>query len=106
MDEIKLATHCLQLATKDLGLKEIVDFDGVSEPFDWLEKMLEIRIKEMLDSDFIGLMNAFYRIDIPEKKVQELLELSKPEEVAIRLAKAVIEREKQKVITREQYRSS
>jgi len=105
MDNTQQAINCYQLAYKDLGLEDTLDLTELDDPMIQLERVLEIRIKEMLDVDFEGLINAFYRIDISEKKIQEILELSKPEEVALQLAKAVIEREKQKVITRAQYRS-
>ncbi|MCP4459614.1 MAG: hypothetical protein GY816_16555 [Cytophagales bacterium] len=105
MDEISLATTCLQLASKDLDIEDSVELDGQVNPMNLLEKLLEVRIKEMLDKDFNGLIDAFYRMDISENKVQAILELSKPDEVAISLAKVVIEREKQKVITQERYRS-
>jgi len=105
MDNIQQAINCYQLACKDLGLEDIPDPTELDDPMIRLEKLLEIRIKEMLDSDFEGLINAFYRIDLSEKKVKEILRFGRPATLAMQLARAVIEREKQKVITREQYRS-
>jgi len=105
MDNIQQAINCYQLACKDLGLEDIPDPTELDDPMIRLEKLLEIRIKEMLDSDFEGLINAFYRIDLSEKKVKEILGFGRPATLAMQLARAVIEREKQKVITREQYRS-
>ena len=106
MDEVKLANDCLQLARLDLGLENDFMIEGSNQPFQWLEKILEERIKIMLDEDFRGLINAFYRIDIAENTIQKILELAPPDEVALELARAVIVREKKKVITRERYRQS
>lgn len=106
MDEFTLASHSLQLIQKDLGLEENINLERANEPFERLIEFLEKRIKFLLDTDFSGLLSALYRIDIPENKVKEILELSTPQNLARALTMAIIEREKQKVITRQQYRQS
>lgn len=105
IDEVTLATSSYQLIRKDLGLEEEMVFTTEENAFDRLEKFLEKAINYLLDHDFNRLLNALYRIDIPESQVNELLQRSSADQLALEIAKAVIEREKQKVITREQYRS-
>ena len=91
------------LIRKDLGLEEEWSFKDSENDFDRLEDYLTHQISYLLDHDFARLANAFYRIDIPESEVTRLLsQTSKP---ARALAKAVIEREKLKVLTRLKYRS-
>ena len=80
MDEVTLLRHSYQLIRKDFGLEESWDFEDLNR-----------------------LLNALYRIDIPENRVKDLLQHSKQGEIARNVAKAIIEREKQKVITRQQY---
>ena len=106
MDEFTLAKHSLQLAKKDLGLEDNINLEGTEDPFERLIEFLEKRIKYMLNSDFSGLLNALYRIDIPENQVRDLLEFTEPQSLAKALTLAILEREKQKVITRQQYRQS
>ncbi|GAB4245908.1 MAG: hypothetical protein Tsb0034_24610 [Ekhidna sp.] len=105
MDEVTLAKESYQLVRKDLGLEEEIQFEGFDNAFDRLLIFLTKQINELLDHDFNRLLNALYRIDIPENQVKCLLESTPPNEIAAALAAAVIEREKQKVLTRLKYRS-
>ncbi|WP_109832233.1 hypothetical protein [Reichenbachiella versicolor] len=62
-------------------------------------------IRHLLDKDLNRLLNAFYKIDIGEDKFKSILTTAPPEELATILAQEVIQRELQKVKTREKYRS-
>jgi hypothetical protein len=105
MNEVTLITKSYQLICKDLGLEEELKLTEKSS-FDSLKAYLEHQINYLLDHDFNRLMNAMYRIDIPDYKVNEILHSSKSDELALNLAKAIIEREKQKVLTRQHYQPS
>ena len=104
MDEAILATKSYQLVRKDFGLEGEMEFEADENAFDRLERFLTDQVNYLLDNDFNRLLNALYRIDISERQVNELLEKSETKALANNIAKAIIEREKQKVITREQYR--
>lgn len=104
MDEVTLANESYQLIRSDFGLEETEEVAMVEIAFDWLEGYLEKQVSYLLDNDFNRLLNALYRIDIADSKTKELLELSESEEIALNISKAIIEREKEKVLTREQYR--
>ncbi|WP_424963544.1 hypothetical protein [Ekhidna sp.] len=106
MDEVTLLRHSYQLIRKDLGLEEQLEFENGKNQFDRLEEYLTKQVNYLLDHDLNCLLNALYRIDIPENKVKGLLQHSKQGEIARNIAKAIIEREKQKVLTRQQYRPS
>ena len=103
-DEVTLAEESYHLIVRDFGLEEELERKKVKIVFDWLEDFLTKQVNKLLDHDFNRLLNALYRIDIPEEKVKKLLELSSQGEMARNIARAVIEREKQKVITRSQFR--
>jgi hypothetical protein len=105
MDEITLATESLQLVRKDLGLEDIISLEGTTDPFERLSEWLEKRIRYLLDHDFPTLLNALYRIDIPENYLNELLTHTPPEQLSAVLTTAILNREKQKVETRIRYRS-
>ncbi|MBV6644372.1 MAG: hypothetical protein KI790_02925 [Cyclobacteriaceae bacterium] len=103
MNDLELATKSLELIRKDLGIEENFDVPS-QEPFDWLKQRLSLYIREMLNKDFGRLIIIFYRLDIGEVNVRQILEQADPDQIPTLLAGAIIEREKQKVITREKYR--
>ncbi len=103
MDELVIVKESFALAKRDLGLEGEFDFSSMEDVDERLLAFLEKQISRLLDRDFARLLNALYRIDIPEHKVKVLM--ANPTENLSRLiAEAVLEREKQKAITRAQYR--
>ncbi len=104
MDEVTLVKESYQLIRKDFGLAEATEVEEAQIDFDWLEGYLTKQISHLMDHDFNRLLNALYRIDIPDTQTKELLQSSDSGQIAGNIAIAIIEREKQKVITRAQYR--
>jgi len=70
--------------------------------FDALKKQLLFLLK----NDMEKLMQALYRIDIQEIKVKKAFQAPTLEQIAQQLAICVIERTKQKISTRNQYKDS
>lgn len=70
----------------------------------YLHEKLTLIIGHLLTNNFEKLCNAMYRLDVSERKFHEVLTGSDPAEISSRLADLVIEREMQKVKTRELYR--
>jgi len=103
MDEVSLIRSSYLLIRKDFGLEENMGFEKAEISIDWLRKVLEARLNHFLDHDFDGLLNALYRIDISESKVKEALGSTNSGEISSALAELIIEREKQKVMTRLKY---
>ncbi|MEO9871897.1 hypothetical protein [Ekhidna sp.] len=103
MDQFTLVEQSYHLIRKDLGLEEEMEFGKEENAADRLLTFLTKQINHLLDHDLNKLLNALYRIDIPENKVKDLLHGSKQGEIAKNLAQAIINREKQKVMTRQQY---
>jgi hypothetical protein len=60
-------------------------------------------VQELIDTDFAKLINTLYRIDVSEVKIKRALDLSKPKDANKIIAQLIIEREKQKNKTREEY---
>lgn len=102
-EESSLIKQSYQLIRKDLGLEEEWVYEETENSFDRLEKFLTKQISYLLDHNFNRLLNALYRIDIAESDVKQILS---GDDLANKLAKKVIEREKQKVLTRLKYRTS
>lgn len=106
MDEVTLASESYQLILKDFGLEEDTEIEEANIAFDWLENYLTKQVNYLLDHDFSRLLNALYRIDISESRTKELLQLSDADDISRNIARAIIEREMQKVKTRKQFRQS
>ncbi|MEP1032930.1 hypothetical protein [Ekhidna sp.] len=103
MNEVTLVKQSYQLIRKDFGLEVEMEFEGGKNGFDRLEDFLTKQVNYLLDNDLNRLMNALYRIDIPEQRAKELLHDSQQGQIARNLARAIIEREKQKIIMRQKY---
>ena len=87
-----------KLMIKDLDIEDPgLVFSNISKLEHWLTG--EIRI--LIDRDFQGLMNILYRIDVSEEKTKRAFTTIDP---ANELSKLIIERELQKVATREKYK--
>lgn len=87
------------LITKDFQLPEIKE--DFSE-----EKALEIltkAISQLMDRNLERLLQVCYRVDLAENKLKQILHESEPDQVAADLAKALWDRQKQKVEIRKKY---
>ncbi len=85
--------------------KDIFKGANKKNPFDVLIENLTIVINDLLDYDMSKLLNILYKIDVNERQLKQILSEEKPENIAHEIAKLVVEREKQKVLTREKYRN-
>lgn len=90
------------LVIKDLPLPELNE--GFSE-----EKALDVltkAISQLMDRDMERLLQICYRVDLAENKLKQILHEAPPETLASELARALWDRQKQKVIVRRQYSGS
>ena len=71
-----------------------------------LKAALSRVIHYLLDHDMSRLLQALYRIDVAESSVKHILAYAVSDAMAGELADLVIDRQLQKVITRNKYRSS
>jgi len=94
-----LLTQALVLANKDFNLE--IPSSEVSSAEDF-QQILTRLIRHLLDNDFERLINGLYRIDVSEEKVK--LAMATTDDVAEQIALLIIEREMQKVTTREKYK--
>ena len=90
----------MHLVGKDL---QLLDLPAEVSDVEELHGLLSDAISTMLDNDFAGLINAFYRIDLNEKEVALALEMKDPTRISQKLATLVIEREWEKVRSRRKY---
>lgn len=88
-------TEAYNLAAKDLELAAQLAFDKQS---------LVDRVNELMQHDFAKLVFLLYRIDIDENKLRGLLNQHAGEDTAVIITDLIIERQIQKIKSREHYR--
>lgn len=94
-----ISQETFALVTKDFQLPEIKE--AFSE-----EKALHIltkAISQLMDRNLERLLQVCYRVDLAENKLKQILHESEPDQVAADLAKALWDRQKQKVEIRRRY---
>lgn len=97
-----LPEETFSLLRKDFDFPDhVVDFDEESAI-----SMLTKVIAHMLDRQFERLLQICYRIDLGEDQLKRILHESKPDQVAVDLAKALWYRQKQKIAIRKRYSSN
>ena len=79
----------------------IVFQEGIS--LDELEIQLSAYINQLIQTDFQKLITLLYRIDVSEPKLKELLKQNPEEEAGRIIAALIIERQVQKIKTRQQF---
>ncbi len=77
-----------------------------ADSWEKLRLALEPHIAYLLLHDFNTLVNAMYRLDVPDTRFRAALALSSPDLVASTLTQAVLDRERQRAETRLRYRSA
>lgn len=70
-----------------------------------LESLLADKFNTMIAKDFSGLVQFLYRIDISETRLQNLLKENAGETAGVIIARLVIERQLQKIQTRQQFKT-
>ncbi|WP_026953103.1 hypothetical protein [Algoriphagus mannitolivorans] len=98
MDQ-SLLVQTYHLVSKDFELPE--NSEDFSE-----EKAIGIlakAISQLMDRNLERLLQICYRIDLPEHRLKQILHESEPDRVALDLAQALWDRQKQKVEIRRRY---
>jgi hypothetical protein len=82
----------------ELGIHD-VDLEQIKE-------RLAAKINELVNSDFQKLVNILYRIDVNESKLKQMLSWYKDEDAGRVIAELIIERQIQKIRSRESFKNS
>ncbi|HHP7240472.1 MAG TPA: hypothetical protein ACFCUD_02310 [Cyclobacteriaceae bacterium] len=107
MNNDELAYHSQELIQKHMLLNENelqIQKQDVDDPLKELEFELTRLVQNLLDTDFNRLINAMYRIDINQQVFQKIVNETYPDHISNELAKVIINREIEKVKTREKYK--
>ncbi|WP_298714838.1 hypothetical protein [Chitinophaga sp.] len=83
---------------------------GISLPAQFsledLEKTLAEQIEMLVERNFQQFVLLLYQVDVSEKKVKEILAGQNYPDVYRSIARLIIERQTEKIISREKYRQS
>jgi hypothetical protein len=71
---------------------------------DEIKALLAERIRYLLDTNMEKLLSILYRIDVSQKITDEVFGIESKEDIPLRLADAVIERQLEKMKSRERYK--
>lgn len=91
----------IQNSTLEMLALEKSNFDSFSVFRQYIIK----HINEIINKDFKYLLFLLYRIDISEEKIKALLQQNKDGYAAEIITDLIIERQKQKAISRQQFKS-
>jgi len=92
----------LKLTAIDLYSKFEIETD-IHTDYVLLKHVLSTRIRHLIDTNVEQFMQALYRIDVSEQKVKQVLAEKPLDEAIEMIAEMIIERQLQKVITRQKY---
>jgi len=81
----------------ELGLAEDITAER-------LEAMLAEKLNSLIQSDFPALVRLLYRIDINEARLRNLLKENALEDAGKIIARLIIERQWQKILSRRQFK--
>ena len=98
MDD-SLLEQTYQLVSKDFSLPEKIDEFSEGKAIETLSKA----ISQVMDRNLERLLQICYRVDLPENRLKQILHESEPDRVALDLAQALWDRQKQKVEIRRRY---
>jgi hypothetical protein len=71
-----------------------------------LEQVLAAEINRLIEEDFHKLVSILYRIDVSEPKLKQLLKDNPDKDAGLLIARMMIERQKQKIKTREEFKKN
>ena len=100
---------------QDSGMSDIIKIErliadelGIAIPYsaslDDLKNVLAEKFNDLINTDFNHLVQLLYRIDINEEKLKQVLKQNEGKDTAALLADLTIERQLQKIRSREDYR--
>ena len=93
-----ISNNFLSISSSNLISKD--DIKNIEE----LKRYLSSKIKFLLEEKFDLLVNLLYRIDINDKKLEEVFSKEKKDNIPDSIAELVIERELQKIHYRRKFK--
>jgi len=93
-----LEEESIEAAVSQLGLTPVANNFGANK------QLLIEKINDLIQHDFNKLVSILYRLDVNESKLRNLLEKNFSIDAAPIITDLIIERQKEKMITRRQFK--
>ncbi len=74
--------------------------------YDVLLKRVAEEVQYLIDYDLNKLWNLLYRIDVPEKKVKEVIETTPFTQHSLLIAQLILKRQQEKITSRKNYKTN
>lgn len=88
-------------------IKDLNGYGGLNlpehTPDDRLEALLAEKLNALIQSDFNALVQFLYKVDVSESKLRTLLKTKANEDTGMLIARLVLERQQQKILTRRKF---
>lgn len=94
----------IEVSISDNILSEANSIEEI--PDEQAKKKLMDLINELIQKDFNALLQLLYRIDVDENKIRHYLKENRNMDSASLLADLIIERQQQKIKSRQQFRTT
>jgi len=88
----------------DLLLRQQFELESAEATNENVQQLLANRIAQLLAGDMESFMSMLYRLDVPEGKIRSALSLSNDEAPNMTLAKLIIERQYQRMVTKRTFK--
>lgn len=72
-------------------------------PGDKLEALLAEKLTALIQSDFNALIQLLYKVDVSEARLRALLKTEANKDTGLLIARLILERQQQKILTRRQF---
>ena len=92
----------LIVAAESLQLQDLAPA-LIAPSYDELLNALALRINHMINHDFSGLIQVLYRMDVPEKKLKDMLAVTAGADAPVRIAELIINRELKRIETKRMF---
>lgn len=82
-----------------------IEFPAVISYEEMINKLTSF-INDLINHDFSQLVSLLYRIDVPEKKLRQVLDATNGKDAASVIATMIIERQLEKIRSREKFKAN
>ena len=102
--ESEIINKTIQIITDDFELQ--YDKSIIYSDINILKEALALKIKELLHNNIERLMSILYRIDVPQENVDIVFDSNLKEDIQVKLADVIINRQLEKIKTRHYYKNN
>jgi len=96
-EDLEIIRETSQIITRDFDIQ-------YSDTIEEMKRILSLRIEELLFSNVEKLVNILYRVDVGQKRIDDIFSSTDQTEIPYQIADAIVERQLNKIKTRNYYK--